>query len=751
MRKSLPLVVFLVLAAVSLFSPAVWAQVASPGTGVQPIDEWPRDIEVDNAIVTIYQPQLDRWGDVTVDYRAAVSVQSPKTAEPVFGAVWVTGRYDVDRDARTVRILDIKVPRVKLDGASEGNKKKLASLLETEIPTWDLVYDLDLVIPYLKLVEEQTREADGFNDRPPRVLVRHEPSVLIFVDGTPRLEKVENAPFERVSNTPYVMVKYEGTFWLATDKDWYSARNIEGPWRLQNVLPDPLKQLDKQLKEEQKKQQVQQEAAGDTGEQVPSKPAETRIPKVVVSLVPAELIFIDGKPQLKPLGETGLSEVSNTDSDVLYDNGAKQWYVLLSGRWFTSPDLDRGPWTHVASDELPAGFANIPKGSEVGYLRASVAGTEEAQEAVLEQVIPNTAAVRRDAPAPEVTYDGQPKFEPIEKTKMVYAVNTSSAVVYAAGRYYLCDQGVWYDSASPTGPWTVSITIPAEISQIPPSCPIYNVTYVKIYDTTPEVVYVGYTPGYTESFVHHGCVVYGTGHYYRPWWGPHHYYPRPVTYGFHVRWNPWYGWSFGFSFGTGPFHFTIGHGPWGGWAGFGGWFGPGFFRPYPGFAMRAGWRAGYRHGYWHGRLDGRRPRPTPYARNNIYRSQANRARIAQGAGTRTARQPRTARGKPNNIYTDRNGNVYRRTRDGSWEQRNRGSWQKTTRPAVPGRPSGSTARPSARPSTGPPTPGRQPRSLESDYRARQRGNQRIQSRPPSYSRSHSRAPRASRGGFGRRR
>lgn len=287
-----------------------------------------------------------------------------------------------------------------------------------------------------------------------------------------------------------------------------------------------VQQLDKQLKEEQKQQRAQQEAAEDAGEQAPSKPADTRIPKVVVSLVPAELIFIDGDPQLKSLGGTGLSEVGNTDSDVLYDNGTKRWYVLLSGRWFTSPDLDRGPWTYVASDELPAGFAKIPEDSEVEHLRASVAGTEEAQEAVLEQVIPNTAAVKRDAPAPEVTYDGQPKLEPIEKTKMTYAVNTSSAVIYAGGRYYFCDQGVWYDSASPKGPWTVSITIPAEISQIPPSCPISSVTYVKIYDTTPKVVYVGYTPGYTQSYVHHGCVVYGTGYYHHPWWGPR--YDSPV-------------------------------------------------------------------------------------------------------------------------------------------------------------------------------------------------------------------------------
>ena len=93
---------------------------------------------------------------------------------------------------------------------------------------------------------------------------------------------------------------------------------------------------------------------------------------------------------------------------------------------------------------------------------------------------------------------------------------------------------------------------------------------------TPDVVYVGYTPGYTGSYVSHGCVVYGTGWWYRPWWG-HYYYPRPSTWGFHVRWNPWWGWSFGLSYTSGPFRFSIGWGGYGGYPRYGGWWGSNSF------------------------------------------------------------------------------------------------------------------------------------------------------------------------------
>jgi hypothetical protein len=49
-------------------------------------------------------------------------------------------------------------------------------------------------------------------------------------------------------------------------------------------------------------------------------------------------------------------------------------------------------------------------------------------------------------------------------------------------RYYCCHQAVWYDSAAPTGPWTVCASVPPAIYTLPPSCPSYHVRYVYVYD-----------------------------------------------------------------------------------------------------------------------------------------------------------------------------------------------------------------------------------------------------------------------------
>ena len=113
--------------------------------------------------------------------------------------------------------------------------------------------------------------------------------------------------------------------------------------------------------------------------------------------------------------------------------------------------------------------------------------------------------------------------------------------------------------------------LPDEIYEIPANSPVYNVTYVEVYQSTPEVVYVGYYPGYTHSYVHTNVVVWGTG-WWHPGWVGRWYYPRPATWGFHVRWNPWWGWSFGFSWSSGPFTFYVGRGGW--WRG--GWCSPAF-------------------------------------------------------------------------------------------------------------------------------------------------------------------------------
>ena len=154
--------------------------------------------------------------------------------------------------------------------------------------------------------------------------------------------------------------------------------------------------------------------------------------------------------------------------------------------------------------------------------------------------------------------------------------------------YYTLENGVWFTSASSRGPWIAADKIPDNIYTIPTSHPLHYVTYVRVYDSTPDYIYEGYTPGYYGSYVGAGTVVYGSGYYYHPW--VHRYwYGYPLTYGFGVGigYTPWSGWGWGFGYGwrwSGP---TVSVG----W----GWGAHPYWGPYRGYGYGYN-RPGYRWG-----------------------------------------------------------------------------------------------------------------------------------------------------------
>lgn len=634
---------------------------AAPAAAEDASDGWPREIRSAHALVVMYQPQIDRLDGNDLYARAAVSVTPEGSEEPVFGAAWIETRIETDFDTRRVAFSDIRVPQVRFPEASEEQEQGLIDLLVAEMPGWELEMSLDRLMAAVEVAEVRLEVAEGFDDTAPEILFREEPTVLVSIDGEPLQLELEDTGVQAVANAPFLIVQdpdRENDYYLyAGAETWYRAPAVKGPWAVAKKVPKKIRRLEPEEKE----------IGEEETDKDPSEP-----PAILVATEPTELIVTEGKPRYQPLAGGELLVVTNTESDVIKEIATQRTFVLLSGRWFSAEALE-GPWTFVPSDRLPPSFARIEPDSDWGYLLTWVAGTEMATEAILDAAVPQTAAVKRDATI-QVTYDGAPQFEPVEGTTLDYAVNTRSQVIRSGSTYYCVEEGIWYKALAPLGPWTVATEVPEEVRKIPPSSPVYNIKYVYIYDTTPEVVYVGYYPGYLGSYHYHGCLVYGTGWYYRPWWGSY-YYPRYRTWGFSVRWNPWYGWSFGLSYSTGRFTFSIGFGGWHG----GGWWGPAGYRGY-----RHGYHRGWHHGYRAGAAAGYRAgyrAAQQGARQNLYNSKSNADRVAHtgrrpgGDGSRDRRPATTER--PNNVYTDRNGNVYRQQPDGSWQGREDGSWKDT--------------------------------------------------------------------------
>jgi hypothetical protein len=619
---------------------------------------WPRQFESASDTFVIYQPQPEELTGDLLMARAAFSLQRAGHPTPTFGVLWFNARLLTDRDSSTVTMRNLDVTKVRLPDITPAEASRYESLVETEAARWDLSGSLAELQAGLASAEKERAGVAALDNSPPRIVFRNERALLLLYDGTPLLEPMVGTKLERVSNTPYAVVFDHATqtCYLNGANLWYRASDPLGPWT-PIAEPPP---------------EVRAVVPPDT---IADDRVEGAPPAVVTATEPTELISIDGPPKYAPLVGDELLYITNTEGDVVREVSTQAIYVLLGGRWYRAPST-AGPWTFVRGDQLPPSFRKVPPDSPKGHILASVAGTGMADDAVADAGIPQTSAIRRGVTDFMVTYDGAPQFEPIAGTRLRYAVNADAEVILADGRYYACDQGVWYFSDTPEGPWSVSDTRPVGLDDIPPTCPVYGVRYVYIYDWTPDIVYVGYLPGYVGCYPYYGTVVYGTGYRYKPW-RRRHYYPWPCTWGYHARYNPWQArWGFGFTYWSG--FLRVGF-RWG-WEPNAPhrhptprWLGPGGFRRPPlapdGTMMRTR------------RPSPRRPDGTP---NNLYQRPRNVVRSDPAASRMPLRPiaaPRTVP-KPNNVYAGKDGKVYQRDGRGNWQVNENRQWKPTPAPVA---------------------------------------------------------------------
>ncbi len=677
---------------------------------------WPKVIENPKGIITIYQPQPESLNGNIVEGRAAISVKPAKSKKPVFGAIWYKAELEVDRTTRMAVIKDVTIPNIRFSDEIDSTSRMLISKLITdEVPKWKMELSMDDLISTLESTNYKT-DAKFKNDAP-EIIFSNKPAVLVLIDGKPMLKDLQGyTDFQRVENSQFFIVfdKDDKLYYMYGDRVWFSSADLLAKWELVKKPSRSLKKLQGDIEESNKKSGQQNTAPA---EEV--KPEN--VPDIYVRTNPAELIVFEGEPKFTPVPETTLLYVENTDGNVFMNIDSQKYFILISGRWYTATDL-KGPWAFVEADKLPGEFVKIPEGTKKDQVLASVAGTQASKEAILDAQIPQTAEVNRKTTTVKVEYDGEPKFEPVDGTSMLYAVNSPQTVLKVGNTFYCVDNGIWFEAPTAKGAWTVTDKRPSEVDKIEASSPVYNVKYVYIYESTPEVVYVGYTPGYYGCYVYGPTIVYGTGWPYYPWYGAY-YYPRPVTWGFNMTYNPWYGWGMSFGFSYGPVHFSFGGGYYGGcWGppmyhppchyppGHGGYYPP-HGGGYPGNDY--GQRPGNERPGSGNRPDNSRPGTRPdnklpsnridrsgnqvSTRDNVY--SGNRQGVKPSVSTResAANRGTSNRRTSNNVYTDKSGNVYQQNNKGGWEQRQNNSWKSADKSGTTGR---NNSNVSTRPSTG---------------------------------------------------
>lgn len=634
---------------------------------------WPREIESGDALIVVYAPEVESLRGDILTARVAVSVAWTPSSDPVFGAAWIEARLLIDRDQRLATPVGARVTEVRFPASSAEELARLRSIVGAEVPRWELALSLDDLLAQMALLDEQRAAAQGLRNDPPAIVYRERPTVLLAIDGDPAWRDAPGGALRRLANSRFFVAQdvSTGRCYLRIDPFWWSAGDVLGPWAAVGTVPGAVEQA---WKDEPKPDLPAPEA----GEGVPERP------DVVVSTVPAELVWTDGPAEFAAIPGTDLLYVTNTDSDLFLEIRTQAYYLLLSGRWYRGKG-GGSPWEFVPPDRLPLDFLRIPVGSAKQHVLASVAGTQAARDAVLDAQIPQTAAVRRGAASGlTVTWDGAPEFERAEGCAVLYGLNTPYSVFLVNGRYYCCHDGIWYESGAAWGPWVICILVPTEIYLIPPGCPHYYCVYCRVFGWTDDVVYVGYYPGYFGCYVSGPTVVFGTGWGYRCWRGQD-WYPCPVTWGVAVRYDAWTGcWRFGLGY-TGPCVWAgirarrwSWHRSWS--VGIGGWWeGAGHVRKRERDRGEREGEAKFREREQertdvHRNLDFGRHEDARSVQN-VYPRQPARVAPAPPAAAPRPRTLAPDRRLPERVLTDREGNTYQRSA-GDWQRWSREGWKR---------------------------------------------------------------------------
>jgi len=666
--------------------PAKEAPQATPQDAPKELTElnWPRAFEGGGDKVVVYEPQIDSWENYEkLVARSAIVVTPSGEKADAFGVMEYEVETETQPESRQALLKNRKITALRFSGIAKDKAEKCDAIVRRILhPKLNVKLSLDFILAYMK-GKGAAVPSVKVNLAPPPIYTSEVPTILVMFLGEPDFKDIKGTALKFATNTNWdiILNTATSTYYLLHGEGWISTKDLKGKgdWDITPTIPYEFGKLPADANWEEARKHI-------PGKLVP-------VPKVIVATEPSELIVLDGRPQYTAIPNTTLTVVSNTQSDLFRNEADGHFYFLTSGRWFKSKSLD-GPWVS-ATESIPPEFGKIPKDHPDAEVLASVPGTQEAEDAVLLASVPRKATVNRKNITLAVTYDGEPKFELIEKTTISYAVNSPYSVFKVGEKYYCCYEAVWFEAPAPKGPWTVCDKVPPEIYTIPSTHPKYNVTYVTVVSSTTEEVVVAYTSGYVGMYVSYGCVMYGMGYpmYYPPYWY-YHYPPYWYGYGCSMRYG-WYGGTY--------YRSAAWYGPYGG-AGFGS-----AYNPYTGTYSRGAAAYGpYGSRYaassynpYTNTYKARSGGSTPYSswergvaiqgddwvRGGYYSDSRGTIAGAEGSGGgkilagSNNEGDRGFVGKSQNgdIYAGKDGNVYRKNEDG-WQKYENGSWNGVEKP-----------------------------------------------------------------------
>src|SRR5215467_5276355 len=345
---SVCLLQFLIVTAALFTSPFDIRAATSTAPSNQSNDStWPREKYSNGTRLIIYQPQVDDWTNFQdLSWRMAVSL-TPKSGKTVVGVVEMKGTTSVDNVAKVVNISNLQITNTYFPSLDKPTADKMEQAFKSFVPS---TFQISLFHLIASTPKKEPPAGVQLNNDPPQIFVGYRPSILLSVNGEPSLSAVPNTNLKFVVNTewPLFLDESASTYYLAVGQQWLTASKLDGQWSPTKKLPPEMSK-------------VPQDKQWSALKKVIPPPANAKgpAPDVFYSDKPAEIILFDGQPAYTQIPDTQLEYATNTNSVVFQYKPTQKFYYLTAGRWFSTNDLQNGPWTY-ATPNLPADFAKIP-------------------------------------------------------------------------------------------------------------------------------------------------------------------------------------------------------------------------------------------------------------------------------------------------------------------------------------------------------------------------------------------------------
>jgi hypothetical protein len=180
-------------------------------------------------------------------------------------------------------------------------------------------------------------------------------------------------------------------------------------------------------------------------------------PRIILTYSPSILLSFDGEPIWSPIKDNELKFAVNTNWDVFQHQPTGMYYLRYDNSWLRATDLN-GFWSRAG--KLPDSFSKLPQDDNWKEVRESLPGQ-------LAKTLPKVYVT--NDPAELILIDGQPKYEPVANTGLLWISNTESDLFRLGkdGPVYYLVAGRWFTAPGLGGHWTFATpNLPEDFKRI---------------------------------------------------------------------------------------------------------------------------------------------------------------------------------------------------------------------------------------------------------------------------------------------